>query len=465
MSLDQGRNDAAAEIRALDQRHVLHPWAHFASHEKDGALVVAQGRGCELTDANGKSYLDAVGGMWCTNIGLGREEMAKAISDQVMELAYCNTFGDMTNEPSTRLAEKLAELAPGDLNRVHLTTCGSTAVDSAYRLIGYYHYCNGNPDKTHVIARDQAYHGSTFLTMSIGNKKSDKVTEFQYMREGIHHLSAPHFYRAPDNMTEAEFCDSLIAEFEAKIAEIGPEKVGGYFAEPILASGGVMVPPAGYNRRMWEVCKKHGILYVSDEVVTAFGRLGHWFASESEFGIQPDIITSAKGLSSGYLPLGAMIYSDRIHDVISNGEDRMFTSGYTYSGHPVSCAAALKNIEIMEREGLLQNATDVGQYFEDRLATLHDLEIVGNIRGKKLMMCVENVKDKVTKELFSDEVNIGKRIADAAEEMGLLVRPIGHLNVMSPPLTLTRTDVDFLVETLRTAIIQVTNTLRAEGHM
>lgn len=466
MLTDQGRNDAAAHLRALDQRHVLHPWTHFASHEKDGAMVVAQGTGCLLKDANGKSYLDAVGGMWCTNIGLGRDEMAKTISDQVMQLAYCNTFGDMTNEPSTLLAEKLASLTPGDLNHVHFTTGGSTAVDSAYRLIGFYQFCNGTPEKTNVIARDQAYHGSTYLTMSIGNKKSDKVTEFEYKRDGIHHLSAPYTYRDSNGMTEAQFCEHLITEFEAKIAELGANTIAAYFAEPILASGGVMVPPGDYNRRMWELCQKHDILYVSDEVVTAFGRIGHWFASDSEFGVTPDIITSAKGLTSGYLPLGAMIYSDRIHDVIATGDEgRMFTSGYTYSGHPVACAAALKNIEIMERENLLQNATDVGTYFEAQLATLGDLEIVGNVRGKKMMMCVENVRNKATKELFADEINIGKRISDAAEAMGLLVRPIGHLNVMSPPLTLTRDDVDFLVKTLRTAIEQVTETLHTEGHL
>lgn len=267
-------------------------------------------------------------------------------------------------------------------------------------------------------------------------------------------------------MTDAQFCDHLVAEFKAKIDELGPDTIAAYFAEPILASGGVMVPPTDYNRRMWDLCQKHDILYVSDEVVTAFGRIGHWFASDSEFDIIPDIITSAKGLTSGYLPLGAMIYSDRIHEVIANGdEDRMFASGYTYSGHPVACVAALKNIEIIERENLLQNATDVGSYFETQLATLNDLEIVGNVRGKKLMMCVENVRDKATKELFSDDINIGKRISDAAEAMGLLVRPIGHLNVMSPPLTLTRDDVDFLVKTLRAAIEQVTETLRIEGHL
>lgn len=459
-------NDAEAHIRTLDQRHNLHPWTHFDSLEKEGAMVVAKGDDCRLTDANGKTYLDAVGGMWCTNIGLGREEMAEAIATQVKELAYASTFVDMTNGPAALLAKKIASLTPGDLNRMQFTTGGSTAVDSAYRLVGFYNYCKGRPEKNQVIARDQAYHGSTFVTMSIGNKASDKVEEFQYLREGIHHLSAPHYYRADEGQSEAAFCDSLIKEFEDKIDEVGADKIGAFFAEPIQASGGVLVPPKDYLKRIWEVCKKHDILFVADEVVTAFGRLGHFFSIEAEFGVIPDIITSAKGLSSGYLPMGAMIYSDRIHDVISKGdEDRWFASGFTYSGHPVCCAAALKNIEIIERENLLQNAKDVGLYFEQQLNTLNDLEIVGNVRGKKLMMCVENVKNKETKELLPDEINIGKRISNAAEEMGLLVRPIGHLNVMSPPLTISREDVDFLVKTLRSAIVQVTQELRAEGHI
>jgi len=456
MTFSDRLNDAEATIRALDQRHTLHPWTHFDSFETHGAMVVQSGEGCRLTDANGARYLDAVGGMWCTNIGLGREEMAKAIADQVVELAYSSTFVDMTNGPSARLAEKIASLTPGDLNRMQFTTGGSTAVDSAYRLIGFYNYCKGRPQKTQVIARDQAYHGSTFATMSIGNKASDKVTEFQYINEGIHHISAPHYYRCGLDISEEEFTDHLIAEFEDKIAEVGADKIGGFFAEPIQASGGVLVPPKGYFKRMWEVCQKYDILFIADEVVTAFGRLGYFFASEDEFGVIPDIITSAKGLSSGYLPIGAMIYSDRIHDVISKGDaNRWFTNGFTYSGHPVCCAAALKNIEIMERENLLENATKVGSYFEEQLHSLNDLRIVGNTRGKKLMMCVENVKDK----------DIGKRISDVAESMGLLVRPIGHLNVMSPPLTLTHEDVDFLVKTLRAAIEEVTKTLISEGHL
>ncbi|MGB8815114.1 MAG: aminotransferase [Paracoccaceae bacterium] len=448
-----------ADLWEMDRAHSLHPWTNFGPFEELGSLVMARGEGCWLWDADGRRYFDAIAGMWCTNIGLGRREMAQAIGDQAMQLAFSNSFVDMTNGPSARLGAKLAELAPGDLNRVHFTTGGSTAVDTAYRMIHYYQTCMGRPEKTQVIARDYSYHGSTYISQSIGKRPGDRVDQFRYKEDGIHHLTCPNPYRAPDGMAEAEFCDWLIAEFEAKLEEVGPENVGGFFAEPIQASGGVIVPPEGYLRRMWEVCQRHDILFVADEVVTAFGRLGHWFASWDEFGFQPDIITCAKGLTSGYIPLGALIFSDRIWAAMAADGGRWFTSGYTYSGHPVACAAALKNIEIIEREDLLGNAARVGALFEARMKALEQLPMVGQVRGRKLMICVENVADKVTKALLPDELDVGKRISNVCEAMGLMVRPIGHLNVMSPPLVMTAQDVEFVGDTLEKAILQVADDL------
>ncbi|MGR3502269.1 aminotransferase [Pseudaestuariivita sp.] len=448
-------SNLATTIAAHDKRHALRPWTNFEAFEADPQLVITQGEGAWLEDIEGKSYLDAVGGLWCTNIGLGREEMADAIADQVRQLAFSSTFVDMTNTPAALLAAKIAEKAPGDLNRVHFTTGGSTAVDSAYRMVQFYQSSMGRPEKCHVIARDNGYHGSTFASMSIGNKPGDRAPEFHYLSETIHHISAPYPYRVGAGMDEAAFTQWLVDEFEAKIAEVGADKVGAFFAEPIMGAGGVIVPPEGYLKAMWEVCQRHDILFVADEVVTAWGRLGHWFASLDEFGVQPDIICSAKGLSSGYLPIGAMIYSDRIHDAISADTSRWYTSGFTYSGHPVCCAAALKNIEIMEREDLLTHVNEVGPYFEAQLATLADLPTVGEVRGRKLMMCIENVADKASRTLHPDEVNIGKRISDKAEELGLIVRPIGPLNIMSPPLIITRADVDTIVDRLGRAIEMV----------
>jgi len=452
-----------AELWEMDHAHALHPWTNFGPFEKAGSLVITKGQGCNLWDAEGRQYFDAVGGLWCTNIGLGRREMAQAIADQAERLAFCNTFVDMTNDPSARLSAKLAELAPGDLNRVMFTTGGSTAVDTAVRTVAYYQTCMGRPYKTDIVARDYSYHGSTYLAQSVGKRPGDRVPEFRYKETGIHHLSVPNPYRRPDGMTEVEFCDHLVAEFETLIDRVGADRIGGFIAEPIQASGGVIVPPEGYLLRMWQVCQRHDILFIADEVVTSFGRLGHWFASLAEFGVQPDMICTAKGLTSGYVPLGALIISDRMWDAMAADGSRWFTAGFTYSGHPVSCAAGLKNIEIMEREDLLGNAARVGAYFETRMAELKHLPLVGDVRGRKLMLCVENVADKATKAVLADEANESKRISNAAEAMGLLVRPMGHLNVMSPPLVITETEVDFVAEVLERAIRQVTDELVREG--
>lgn len=448
---------------AKDRRHVLHPFQHFASFNDDGSLVMTKGEGCYIFDEDGKRYFDAVGGMWCTNIGLGREEMADAIADQVRQLAYGNPFVDMTNGPAAQLAARLAELAPGDLNHVAFTNGGSTANDIAYRIIRMYQNACGKHEKRHVLSRTDSYHGSTYLAASLGGKPGDRVPEFDYISDWIHHLSSPNLYRAPAHArTEQAFCDYLVDEMEQKILEIGADNIAAFYAEPLLGSGGVIVPPEGYNRRTWELCRKYDILYVADEVVTGFGRLGHWFVSHDKFGIQPDIITCAKGLTSGYLPLGATIFSDRIYDALSGDDQRYFPAGFTYSAHPVCCAAALKNIEILERENIFANVNDVGPYFEEQLHTLLDLPIVGDIRGEKFMMCVVNVKDRKTREFFDPEVNIGKRISDHAESLGLIVRPIADLNVMSPPLTMSKEDVDFVVSTLRKAIEHTMQDLEAE---
>lgn len=448
----------------MDRAHTLHPWTNFGPFEEKGSLIFTRGEGCYLWDADGRRYLDAIGGMWCTNIGLGRREMADAIADQAMRLGYSNFFVDTGNDAAALLAAKLAELAPGDLNRVHFTTGGSTAVDTAVRMVSFYHHARGNPEKTGIVARESSYHGSTYLCQSVGKRNGDRIDEFRYKTDGIYHLTCPNPYRRPAHMSEEQFCDGLIAEFEALIARVGADRIGGFIAEPIQASGGIIIPPQGYLKRMWDICRAHDILFIADEVVTAFGRLGHWFASEAEFGVIPDMITTAKGLTSGYVPLGALIFSDRVWDVMARGGERWFTTGFTYSGHPVACRAALKNIEIMEREALLPQAARIGSYFENRLATLADLPLVGDVRGRKLMLCCENVANKETKEPLPYEANESKRISDLCEEMGLMVRPIGHLNVMSPALVITEGQVDTVVETLGKAIRKVTDDLVREGY-
>ena len=454
-----------ANIVADDKAHFLHPWQEFDKFDKTGALPIAEATGAYIYDSDGNQLLDAIGGMWCTNIGLGRNEMAEAIAEQVRQMAYANPMVDMTNIPGSQLAKKLAELAPGDLNHVFFSCGGSTAIDSALRLVHFYQNSRGMPEKKHILARQEAYHGSTFAAMSISGKQADHIPEFDYLTDTIHHLSCPYYYRAPDGLSETEFTDSLVKEFEEKIIALGGgDKVAAFFAEPIMGSGGVIVPPEGYLKRMWEVCQANDILFVADEVVTAFGRLGHWFASESVFDIKPDIITTAKGLTSGYQPLGATIFSDRIWQVISEpGNGRYFAHGFTYTGHPVACRAALKNIEIMERERILEHVRDVGPYFLKQLKKLEQLPIVGEVRGDHFMVCIENVANKDTKTLFDEQIDIGQRITDECARRGVLVRPIGHLNVLSPSLILNAEEIDRIVVTLGDSISAVMADLKTEN--
>ena len=447
-------------LAEMDQAHALHPWAHFDSFEREGPMVMSRGDGCHLWDAEGRKYFDAVGGLWCTNIGLGRAEMANAIAEQAQRLAFANTFVDITNDPAAMLAAKLAEIAPDGLSRVHFTTGGSTAVDSAYRLVHFAQAAMGRPKKRHILSRKHSYHGSTFASMSIGMRDGDRAEEFTYIQDGITHLSAPRVRPGDDPNVVLATC---LKELEDTIQRIGADNIAAFFAEPVQASGGVIIPPDGYLRRMVEICRKHDILFVADEVVTGFGRLGEWFAADAFYGAKPDVICCAKGLSSGYQPIGAVIFSDQIWQAMASDKDRWFTSGFTYSGHPVACAASLKNIEIMEREGLLANAAEVGRYFQTALASLSEKPIVGETRGVGLIACVENVADKATMRHFDEDVDIARRISDAAERLGLMVRPMGANNVMSPPLILSKGNVDFIVETLGAAIDKVTDGLVRDG--
>ena len=452
--------NSSAELKQRDNQFI-HPWDDIVKLGGNQRTLLNKGEGVYVYDSEGNRLLDAPAGMWCVNIGHGREEMAQAVYDQIMALTYVSPWS-MTTGPAAQFAAELAEQSPGDLNHVFFTTGGSTAVDSALRFVQFYNNMHGKPAKKHIIAQKRGYLGSTYLCGGVSGKERDK-TNMDFEFDMVHHIEAPHPLYKPAGQSDADFLDACVANLENMINEVGPENCALFVAEPILASGGVIVPPEGYNKRTWELCQKYDILYVADEVVTAFGRLGHWFVSKDVFDIQPDIITCAKGLSSGYLPLGATIFSDQIYDVMSNDDERFFAAGQTYAGHPVSCAAALKNIEIMEREKIFENVNTVGPYFEEQLRTLLDLPNVGDVRGKKFMMCVVNVLDKETREFFAEEINISKRISNHCEDLGLIVRPIMDLNVLSPPLTMTRDDVDFVVSTLRKAIELTMADLRREG--
>ena len=447
-----------------DRDHTIHPWTDFSSFKEEGSMIMAESEGAYVVDSDGQRYIDGIGGLWCVNIGYGREEMGEAIASQARQLCYYSTFTHLATPPAAELSEKLAVLAPGPLNHIFFGTGGSMANETAIRVIHFYFNRLGKKNKKQIISRVDGYHGSTYLTMSMTGVFFDHIG-FDVIKDFIHHIPAPNVYRRPDGMSVEEFCDQKVADLENKILELGPENVACFIAEPIMGAGGVIVPPSGYHRRTWEVCKKYEVLYISDEVVTAFGRLGEMFASEAVFDITPDVLVSAKGITSGYLPLGATIFSDEIYEVISipQAEGAMFTHGFTYSGHPVSCAAGLKNIEIIEREDICGHVREVGPYLEQQLATLLDLPIVGDVRGKDFMMCIENVANKETKELLPAEATIGKRIANHCQKRGLLVRPLAHLNILSPPLILTREQIDTVVDTIRDSITATMDDLVREG--
>jgi adenosylmethionine-8-amino-7-oxononanoate aminotransferase len=458
MNAPAARQQSLTEQR--DRRHLMHPFTDLHHMESSERTIIARAQGNYVFDESGRRFLDGLGGMWCSNIGHGRAEMAEVIAEQVRTLDYFSPFDDLCNPAMAELAEKLASFAPGDLERVVFSTCGSGAVDSAIRIVHHYWQRLGQPQRRHVLTRHHAYHGSTYLTASL----SDPGYSEGWLRETdfIHHLTSPSRYRYGRGMTDEAFCDFLVEEMRSTIERLGPGNVACFVGEPIQGSGGVIVPPPGYHQRTLELCRSHGILYISDEVVTGFGRLGHMLASEAFFGIVPDMITCAKGLTSGYVPLGATILSDRIYEVLSR-PGAYFNNGFTYSGHPVACRAALKNIEIIEREQLCARVERLGPVLEEVLTDLADLPLVGDVRGRRFMMCIEYVQDKPDLKLFADGVRIGKRIWRNCQKRGLLVRPLMHLNVFSPPLTLSEDEIRFMGSVMREAIRETADELTREG--
>ena len=442
------------QLTDWDREHNLHPWAAMDSWRGDDAMLVDTAKGIYIWDSQGKKFIDGPGGMWCVQIGYGRQDMADAISDQVMKLPYSSPW-TTTTEPAAVLARKIAEFAPGDLNNVFFTTGGSTAVDTALRTVHFLNNRLGRPDKKIVIAREKGYHGSTYLASSVTGKERDK-NRFDVESRLVRFIPDVNPYVRPEGMSVQDWCDEKVGDLERVIAEVGADQIGAFIAEPILCSGGVIIPPEGYHRRTLEICRAHDIIYISDEVVTGFGRLGHWFASKDVFGIEPDIITCAKGLTSGYLPLGACIISDRIMERMTGpNEDVLFSNGYTYSAHPVSCAAALKNIEILESERILEHVRDVAPYFQQRLQALTRFNIVGDVRGMGLLGCIEGKPEKSGTNLVAQR-KLGALLDEACEEMGLLVRPLINMAVFSPPLIITRAQIDDMFEILEKALEKVT---------
>ncbi|WP_340119792.1 aminotransferase class III-fold pyridoxal phosphate-dependent enzyme [Pelagibius sp. 7325] len=437
--------------------HLIQSFCDLNALKQNGArTVITHAKGAMVRDSDGRELIDGIAGLWCVNVGHGRREIIDAITRQLETLDFYSTFYNFTHPSAAMLAEKLASLAPGNLNRVYFANSGSVANDTAIRMLQHYNIRLGRPEKRKVLSRVGAYHGSTHLTIAMTTPAYSKG--WFGAHDLVHHLRSPHYWREGGDMTEAEFLDALMDDMRDSIERIGAENICAFAAEPIMGAGGVITAPAGYHRRARQICDDYDIKYVADEVVTAFGRLGHFFASEDVFGMVPDIITTAKGLTSGYQPLSATIISDEIYEVIS-GPGEKFLHGMTYSGHPAAAAAGLANIALMEAEKIPERVRQTGRQFETLLRELTDLDIVGEVRGSHFMMGIEFVRDKRTKASFSDEAAIGMKAAAAAQKRGLIARPLGNVLILSPTLVMTPELIDRTGDILRDSIKEITSAL------
>jgi adenosylmethionine-8-amino-7-oxononanoate aminotransferase len=449
-----------ANAGALQEAARRHLWMHFtrmSSYTNHDVPIIVRGEGAYVYDSNGRRYLDGLAGLFVSMVGHGRDEIAEAAARQSKELAYFPLWS-YAHPRAIELAERLANLAPGDLNRVFFTTGGSEAVESAWKLARQYFRAIGQPSRYKVISRDIAYHGATMGALSITGLPAIKNV-FEPLVPGSVRVPNTNFYRAP------EHGDDLVAfgrwaadEIERAILREGPESVAAVYLEPVQNSGGCFPPPPGYFQRVREICDRHGVLLVSDETICAFGRLGYYFAAD-RYGYQPDIITVAKGMTSGYAPIGAMIASDRIMEPFLK-DASTFLHGITFGGHPVSCAVALANLDVFEKEDLLGHVLSTEDAFRATLNKLNDLPIVGEVRGDGYFYGIELVKDKVTRETFDDaesERLLRGFLSGALFEAGLICRaddrgdPVIQL---APPLIIDQPEFDFIEQTLRSVLTE-----------
>ena len=430
----------ASSLEKTDRAHIIHPYLPASYEER---VIMVSGKDSTLTDVNGKEYLDATGGLWLAQIGHGREELGQVAAEQISTLEYFTSFWEFSNDKAIALAAKLASIAPEQINHVYFTSGGSEGNEAAIKMARYFHFRQGAEDRNWIIARRNSYHG---IAYGGGSASGFDVYHdgFGPMLPHVAHVSPAWPYRS-DLYNGEDPTDFLIAELEETIESIGPDKVAAFIGEPIMGVGGMLVPPDDYWPRVAALLKKHGILLILDEVVTAYGRVGTWFAAQ-HFGVDPDIIVTAKGITSGYIPLGAVLVADHVAEVL--GRDHGFPMGYTYNGHPTAAAVALRNLEIIEREGLLERAKTFGAYLNQQLRTLLDLEIVGEVRYVGMMHAVELVADRETREPLA-RVN---ELPDEIRKSGVIVRDCGHNLVLSPPLIMTEDEADRAVAAMRAVL-------------
>ncbi len=428
-----------------DRQHHLHPFTdHKELAEKGGSRIITRADGVYIYDSEGQEILDGMAGLWCVNLGYGRRELVDAATLQMMELPYYNNFFQCTHPPAIELSALLSELSPGNFKQVFFTGSGSEANDTQIRLIRRYWDLMDQPDKMTIIARNNAYHGSTIAGASLSGM-SAMHEQMRLPVPGIVHIEQPHQFELGADLSAEEFGLRQARLLEEKILELGADKVAAFIGEPVQGAGGVIIPPDSYWPEIQRICEEYDILLVADEVITAFGRLGEWFGS-THFGIKPDLISFAKGVTSGYLPLGGALVSDRVSEVIvSKGGE--FAHGFTYSGHPAACAVALASIRIMQKEHIVERVKkQTIPYFHERWVTLGEHPIVGEARSVGLMAALEIVKDKSNRERFHKDLGAGTRCRDFCVNNGLVMRAVGDTMIVSPPLVVEKHHIDELVE-------------------
>ncbi|MBB3945474.1 adenosylmethionine-8-amino-7-oxononanoate aminotransferase [Rhizobium skierniewicense] len=437
----------------LDRAHLVHPVASYRGHEKLGVRVMKSAKGATVTDMTGHQMIDGFAGLWCVNAGYGHESIVEAAAKQMRELPYATGYFSLGSEPAIRLASELADRSPGDLNHIYFTLGGSDAVDSTIRFIRYYYHSLGTPQKDQFISLEQGYHGSS--TVGAG------LTALPIFHAGFglpfdwqHKIPSHYAYRNPVGTDPQAIIDGSVAALRAKIEEIGAERVAAFYVEPIQGSGGVLVPPDGWLKAMHKVCKDHDVLLVADEVITGFGRTGPLFACSDE-DVVPDFMTTAKGLTSGYVPMGAVFMSDRVYHTIADGAGASAIGhGYTYSAHPVSAAVGLEVLRLYEN-GLLENGVKAGARLMAGLHSLADHPLVGDVRGRGMLAAIELVTDKQKKTPLPAAADPSRRIFDRAWDNGLVIRAFGNgVLGYAPPLCCTDSEIDAIIERTRMTLDQ-----------
>ncbi len=436
-------HNASAHLQELDSLHHLHPFTDAKALAARGAKVITRADGVYLWDADGNKYLDGMAGLWCVNVGYGRREIMEAVADQMQQLPYYNTFFQTTHPPVVELSAKIAELAPEGLNKVFFCSSGSEANDTVLRMVRHYWASVGQPDKHIVISRENAYHGSTMAGASLGGMKP-MHKQGGLPIPGIEHIMQPHWFLHGGDLTPDDFGKVAAKALEDKILEVGADNVAAFIAEPVQGAGGVIVPPSTYWPEIQRICNEHNILLVADEVICGFGRTGGWFGSDT-LDIKPDLMAIAKGLSSGYLPIGGVIVSDKVAQGLEQGGD--FNHGYTYSGHPACAAAALANIRIMQTERIVDTVAEVtAPYFQSKLAALAEHPHVGQLRGIGLLGAIQLVPDKPNRTAFAKPDVTGTKCREHCLDNGLVMRAVDDAMIISPPLTISAAEIDELFD-------------------